>query len=132
MKIRRWANYQKAVRKPRRHPQLMMIVRRQQGTNTFAEGWRPVTHVHRDIVNLASHHAYQLALWSLQLVMQPAQNALRGLAVIVLHKPNARYLFVKQGLAKRFHEKASMITVHSRLQQQDIRDRGRGDFHIWQ
>ena len=52
----------------------------------MAKRRRTPTQVHRHIEHRAAHHAHQLALGLLQLVMQPTQHAFGGAAVVVLHK----------------------------------------------
>jgi hypothetical protein len=52
----------------------------------LAEGGRALADVHRHIEHRAAHHAHQLALGLLHLVVQAAQHALAGAAVVVLHE----------------------------------------------
>lgn len=71
-----------------RHPELAFVVCRQDFAHPLAKGGGRFADVYRYIKHLALHHAHELALRLLDLVMQTAQHALGGAGVIVLHKGN--------------------------------------------
>ncbi len=76
----------KAMRKAGWNPQHAVIFAREGHAHRLAEGGRAAAHIDGDIEDLALRHAHQLALRTLQLIVQAAQNALGGAAVVVLHE----------------------------------------------
>ena len=68
------------------HPELFLVVFGQLHASPLAKDGGAFADVHGHVKHSAAHHAYQLALWLLQLVVQAAQHAMGAAAVVVLHK----------------------------------------------
>lgn len=80
--------------------------------------------VDSDVKNLAQRHAHQFALGMLFLEMQPAQHALGGTALVVLHKR-----FVDAGGSELvdlvgLHKIAAVVTENGRLDDLNFGDVG--------
>jgi hypothetical protein len=80
------AEHQETVRKARRHPELAVVVGAQLHAHPLAERGRAFADVHRHVEHGPLHHAHQLALRLLDLVVQAAQHAFAAAAVVVLHE----------------------------------------------
>src|SRR5437868_5180722 len=66
-----------SMRKTGRHPQLLVVVVRQHHTDPLAEGRRALANIDDDVEYFALDNAHEFALRMLDLIMQPAQHALR-------------------------------------------------------
>src|SRR5260221_10526708 len=120
----------KAVRKPGRHAQLLLVLARQYCARPLAERRRALADIHRDIEHLAGDHAYQLALRLLELIMQAAQHALGAFGMVVLHKIDIEAGSLCKDLAiERFKEEAALVAKYLGLDQQYLRNGGWRGLH---
>ncbi len=108
-----------------RHPELFVVVFGQLHTGPLAKGGRTFADVHRHVKHGAAHHAYQLALGLLQLVVQAAQHAFGAAAVIVLDKVHIQASdLVEVLLVEAFKKEASAVAEDFGLEDQDVGDVG--------
>jgi hypothetical protein len=113
------------MRKPRRHPQLAVVIGAQVHAMPQPKRGRRLAQIHHHIKYFALHHADQLALRMLDLIVQATQNALGRLAVLVLHKAHVQACRPSKVTGiEAFIKKAPGITKDLGLQDQDFRDGG--------
>ena len=86
VEMRGLAQYEEAVGHARRHPELMLIVRREDGPEPLPERRGIGADVHGHVKNAAQRDGDQLALRMAALEMQATQGAPAGTRMIVLHE----------------------------------------------
>src|SRR6266851_3487018 len=74
------------MRKAGRNPGLPLVLRRKLVAHPTSKGPGRSSQIDHDVENGPGHHAHKLSLRRLYLVMQPAEHALCGPAVIILDK----------------------------------------------
>jgi hypothetical protein len=118
----------KAVCEAWRHPELFVIVFGQLNPGPLAKGGGAFADVHRHIKHGAAHHAHQLALGLLQLVVQATQHALGAAAVVVLNKVHIQAGdLLEVLLVEAFKKEASAVAEHFGLEDQNVGDVGGSD-----
>jgi hypothetical protein len=95
-----------------------------------AECRRGMPKVHRHVVNLSVHDSGQLPLWPLDLVVQPAQNASGGPALIVLHEREIDSRFAVPDLVPGFDQIPSIVGSDQRFNEQHAGEPGETDLHL--
>ncbi len=78
--------------------------------------------INRYIEDLPSNHTHKLALRLLNLIVQPAQNISYGVRMIILDKLSRNTYLFKLSLVVAFKEKAALVLVYHRFQNQHVRD----------
>ena len=125
--VGRLAQHHKAVGKARWHPELAVVVFGQLAADPLAKSGRAFADVHGHVKHGAAHHAHQLALGLLQLVVQAAQHALGAAAVVVLHNVHIQAGdFGKVLRVEAFKKEAPAVAKNLRLKDQDVGDGGGG------
>src|SRR5262249_52636359 len=83
-----------------------------------------------DVEHGPGYDANQLALWLLNLIVQPAQHAFRGTRMIVLYKRvgDARNLS-QPPLVVAFKEESALVSEYFRFKDQESRDFSLDDVH---
>ena len=118
----------KAVGKALRNPHLFVVVFGQLYPGPLAKGGGAFADVHRHVKHRAAHHAHQLALGLLQLVVQAAQHAAGAAAVVVLHKVHIQTGdLLEVLLVEAFKKEASAVAEHFGLKDEQVGDVGGGD-----
>ena len=103
----------------------------QQGGEALAECGRGNAQINDHIVNLPLDHPHQLALGLPELIVHAAQDALTGLAVIVLNKSMRAALGLKFILTKSFHKETAFVAVDNRDHQHWTIRGQRLEFHLF-
>ena len=124
------AGHQKAMRKACRYPELLAVVFAQLHAHPLPEGGGALADIHRHIKYRPAHHAHQLALGLLDLIMQAAQHALGAAAVVVLHKVQVQAGGMVEGfLVEAFEEETTGVAEHFGFDDEYVWNGGGGDFH---
>jgi hypothetical protein len=90
---------------------------------------RGTAQIHCHVEHRAAHHPHQLALRRVELVMQPAQHALRRARMVVLHEIQVQPQ-CGEGLAvPAFHEEAARVAEHPGFDQEDAGESAFDDVH---
>lgn len=84
--VGRITEHHETVGKTGRHPSWRWFSALKLDTDPLAECRRRFSNVHGNVEHRPLHHAHQLALGLLDLIMQATQHPFRAAAVIVLHK----------------------------------------------
>ena len=117
------------MREPRRYPQHLPVFRGQLDRDMTAERRRSTPQIHGDIEHGPGRDAHELALGTLDLIVQTAEHAATRARVIVLHELRIDSRVRKRAPIVAFEEKAPRVTEDSRLDQLDVGYRRRRDLH---
>src|ERR1017187_2200923 len=123
------AERQISVCKSRRHPEHVMVGVAEHYTDPLPKARRAAPDIHGNIEHLAASHAHELALGLLNLKMQPAQCVPSRMAVIILHEAHGNAGGGKFLFLPGFENKSTRIAEHARLDQHNLRQPGRLEFH---
>lgn len=93
-----------------------MLLRGEKRAGPFSKMRRTYTNVHCDVEGLAFHYPAQLSLSVTQLVMKPAERALRRLRMIVLNERVLDSQIGEISFVVRLQEKAPRVLIHYRPQ----------------
>ena len=115
--------------KPGWHPELSVVVRREDDRDPPAECRGAPPEIDRDIVHLTRHRPHQLALGALDLIVQTAQGAPDRPAVVVLNKIPIQPGGPEFPGVPRLHEEAAVIAVYGGLEPQHLGNCGGRDVH---
>lgn len=124
-----FAHHDKAVGEPGRDIELAAVLRTQRDPRPAAVGRRRASQVDRHIKGLATHNVAQLLLRVLNLVMQSSQDTTRRTGVVVLNEFGRDPHLGKLLLVIRLHEETARVFKDSRLNDHDIGNLRRDDFH---
>src|SRR5690554_3692240 len=129
--IRRRTEHNKAMREAFGHPQLMLVLRAQDGPCPLPERGGGFAQIHGHIKNLTRSDAHQLSLWLLDLIVQTTQHVFGAAAVIVLHKTDRTADgSLESLLVEAFEEEAAFVPKHFGFDQKDFRDGKRSGSHL--
>jgi hypothetical protein len=113
--------HEEAVGKSGRNPQLPMIVPAQFGAGPAAERRRGLSQIDRGIKCTSGHHADELPLGLLDLVVQAAQNPALRARVIVLDEPDVEAdSIAKPSGVPALQQEATLVSEYLRLEDQDV------------
>ncbi|MNT18338.1 hypothetical protein D3C72_1535310 [compost metagenome] len=102
----------------------------QDRADPFPERGRRLSQVDGHIKHFAFHHADQLALRALDLIVQPAQHVAGRPRMVVLHEldltPHRR---LERGLVETLVEIAARVAKHPGFDQQHVTNGKRSGFH---
>ena len=90
----------------------MFVLRGQDLTDPLAEMRRRFSKVHRDIEHRSLDDPHQPSLWLFDLVMEPAQRALPGMAEVFLHKLYINATVGKIARLSGFHKETTRILMY--------------------
>src|SRR5208283_5999614 len=92
--------------------------RRQLNTNPLPEGGRIATNVNGDVKDRTAHHANQLSLRLIDLVMQSAKHVALRAGVVVLHEMRVNTDLAHLSLFETFQKKAPVVAKNIRFDNQ--------------
>ena len=101
----------------RGNPEHAVVFRRQFGAEPLAQGRRVAAQVHGDVKHRARSDPHQFALGVAGLVVQPAQDAPGGAAVIVLDEIQVKARLPEGSCIPAFQKEAPLVAKDPRLQQ---------------
>lgn len=108
------------------NPQHVVLLCGERDADPFAEPRARAAQVNGDVVDFAGDDAHKLSLRLLDLIVQPAQNALGRSRVIVLHEVDIEAgRVLENSTVVALEEEATRIAEDFRFQQDDFGQRGR-------
>src|SRR5581483_1935474 len=115
--------------KSRRDPQHALVFTGESDGRMSAERRALAAQVHSNVENFPQHHADQLSLRALYLVMQPAKHVSSGIGVIVLHKLVCNADLFHDAAVITLEKKPAIIAKHPRLEDEHTLNRCLSNFH---
>jgi hypothetical protein len=118
------------VREAGRNPQHALVRGGQRDAGRAAEIRGAAPQVDGHVEHFALRRAHELALGVLDLVMQPAQDAVPRARVVVLYERRVDARLRERAGVPALEEKAAVVAPDLRLDQPDVGNRGRRDVHL--
>jgi len=117
LNLGRAARHVEPVGETGRDPQHPLVVRGEVRADPAAERRRAFAKIDGHVEDLAGRRAHELSLRLPDLVVQAAQRALHGAAVVVLHELEVDARSREPRAMPRLHEEAAVVGDDSRLDQ---------------
>ena len=100
-----------------RHKELPVVISSKFTTDMLAEPGRPATDVHGNVQHPSRDHPHQFGLGMFSpLEMEPPDNPVPALALVVLHKADGAHGLVKNPLVPAFEKIAPVVPENLRFQ----------------
>ena len=125
------AQHRKAVGKTSGDEKLTLVFGRKFYGHVLPEGGAAVTNIDRHVKDSAfgATHQFALAIRS-ALIVKTTDDAARGVRLVILHKADRAYVFLKLALRERLKEISALILENTRFEDENAGEGCCDKFHV--